>query len=183
MDYIENIGKNIRSVRTEKGLSQQALADKCGFSNTTLSAYENGKKTPGLPTTAAIAKNLGVSIERLYYGDENNSFINSVSDDGRKIVNSIYLLWEKGVVSYNDLNPYMEINNVLYRDTATKVEALLVRHTSPILRLLNSLCEFARKRETFSDPEGYLEMLLSSVASEINQEIADERKRMEQQKK
>ena len=96
MDYTQSIRKNIREVRNEKGLSQQALAEKCGFSNTTLSSYENSKKIPGLVTIATIAQNLGVSIERLYYGDENNAFINSVSDDGRKIVNSVFCYGKNG---------------------------------------------------------------------------------------
>lgn len=87
----EGIGKNIREVRLEHGLSQETLAEKCGFSNTTLSAYENSRKIPNLTTIAKIAKQLNVRIERLYYGDENSSFIESESDDGKKIVNSIYL--------------------------------------------------------------------------------------------
>ncbi len=172
MDYINNIGLNIRIVRNEKGLSQQALADKCGFSNTTLSAYENGKKTPGLITTATIAKNLGVSIERLYYGDENNSFINSVSDDGRKIVNSVYLLWEKEVIYYNDNYPRVLGMRALYEGADAKELVSIGQYIEPILRLLKSLNEFRLKKDTFPDPEAYLEMLLSSVAAEINKIIA-----------
>lgn len=42
MNYEEHIGENIKSVRLSQGLSQQALADKCDFSNTILSQYENG---------------------------------------------------------------------------------------------------------------------------------------------
>ena len=94
------IGKHIREVRLEKKLSQEALADKCGFSNTTLSSYENNRKTPSLSTIAKIAKKLGVSIERLYYGDENNAFIISEPDGGKKIVNSVYFLWKSGVIYY-----------------------------------------------------------------------------------
>ena len=76
MDRFEKkIGENIRDVRQEKKLSQDALAKKCGFSNTTLSSYENSRKIPSLSTIAKIAKNLDVSIERLYYGDDNNAFI------------------------------------------------------------------------------------------------------------
>ena len=65
MGVNHNIGKNIRIVRNEKGLSQEKLAQMCGFSNTTLSAYENSKKFPNLDTTATIARELNVSIERL----------------------------------------------------------------------------------------------------------------------
>ena len=98
METTGSIGRNIYLVRKEKALSQQTLASKCEISNTTLSLYENGKKTPNLYTIAKIARNLGVSIDRLYYGDENMMFINTAPNDGRKIVNAIYLLWEKRVI-------------------------------------------------------------------------------------
>ena len=91
MDNLEkNIGNNIKEVRLSKGLSQEALAERCKFSNTTLSAYENGRKTPGLATTAKIAKALNVSIERLYYGDENNAFIKVEPDKGKKSLQEPY---------------------------------------------------------------------------------------------
>ena len=48
------IGKNIKEVRTQKELSQEVLAKKCGFSNTTLSSYENSRKIPSLTTIATI---------------------------------------------------------------------------------------------------------------------------------
>ena len=107
----EGIGKNIREVRLEHGLSQETLAEKCGFSNTTLSAYENSRKIPNLTTIAKIAKQLNVRIERLYYGDENISFVNTVPDEGRKIVNCVYVLWDLGVIHYfeNFMSPGMSM--------------------------------------------------------------------------
>ena len=96
------IGANIRAVRNKMGISQSKLADKCGFSNTIISNYETGEKTPSLFSLARIAKQLNVSIDRLFYGDENETFITSEPDVGRKVVNAVYLLWEQGVVSlYN----------------------------------------------------------------------------------
>ena len=77
---------NKLKVRNERGLSQEKLAERCNISNTTLSMYENSKKIPSLSTIAKIAKSLGVSIERLYYGDENSSFINSEPDLGKKLL-------------------------------------------------------------------------------------------------
>ena len=180
MDYTQSVGKNIRKVRNEKRLSQQALAEKCGFSNTTLSSYENAKKIPGLVTIATIAKNLGVSIERLYYGDENNSFISSVPDDGRKIVNALYFLWEKRVVFFSDQGQHLMGINMMFGNENTDTAVILSRHITPVLRLLKSLNEFSMKKDTYADPNAYLEMLLSSVAAEINKEIAAEEHRAEQ---
>ena len=80
MSYIEDhIGQNIREVRKEKGLSQNELHQKTGISITALSGYENGNM-PGLTTLAIIARGLGVSLDRLYYGDENRAFIDAEPD-------------------------------------------------------------------------------------------------------
>ena len=173
----ELILKNrLKEIRAEKKLSQQSLAEKCGFSNTTLSSYENGKKTPGLVTLANIAKELNVSIERLCYGDDNNAFINSVPDNGRKIVNSLFFLWETEVIKYEDYAPILNSMDKSYMiDTTDCVFFVaLNKHTAPIQRLLKSLNDFSKNKETFSNPEAYIEMLLSSVATEINKEIEDE---------
>lgn len=182
MDINEReIGKNIRSARKEKGLSQDKLAARCGISSTTLSLYENSKKTPNLITTAKIASGLNVSIDRLCYGDENSSFINQAPDEGRKIVNSIYLLWKQGVI-YQDVNFQGVYSD--YKQESMKVKMynlLIIKHAEPIRRLINWLNEYQKKEATYDDPEGYLEMLLASVAKEINMEIEEEKLRERQQ--
>ncbi len=169
------IGSHIREVRLERKLSQEALAEMCGFSNTTLSSYENGRKTPSLDTIARIAKKLNVSIERLYYGNENISFIISEADEGRKIVNSVYFLWKSGVI-YPMADPAPGISPfMLNRDDELHGFYLLInRFPLPIARLLKSLVEYQRNENTYTDPEQYLELLLSSVANEINGEIKKE---------
>ena len=183
--YEKMIGKHIREVRQEKKLSQETLADMCGFSNTTLSSYENSRKTPSLSTIAKIAKKLGVSIERLYYGDENNAFIISEPDEGKKIVNSVYYLWKSGVIYYyENYMPGMYLAEFLQSDVDPRgIYLQLVKHCSPLKRLINSLNEYKRNETTYPDPEKYLDMLLTSVATEINNEIATEKEEEERQKK
>ena len=171
-NYEAGIGGNIKEVRLGLGYSQEKLANMCEISNSTLSAYENSKKIPNLITIAKIAKALGVSIERLYYGDENISFVNTVPDEGRKIVNCVYVLWDLGVIHYfeNFMSPGMSMGypgegerNGFFLDIA--------RHPMSIRRLINSLNEYRSRENTYAEPEKYLEILLSSVATEINHEI------------
>lgn len=172
--FKKGIGNNIREIRKEQKLSQEKLADMCGFSNTTLSAYENSRKIPNLETIACIAKQLNVSIERLYYGDENNSFIKSESDDGKKIVNSLYLLWNLGVIDYYPSNM---TGLYLGEVDQSKGYFLYIRnYIEPVKRFINSLNEFKQKKETYSDPEKYLDMLKNSVAIEINNQINNNKK-------
>ncbi len=181
-EFEKMIGKNIKEVRVQKGLSQEVLAKKCGFSNTTLSSYENTRKIPSLVTIATIAKQLGVSIERLYYGDENSAFISSEPNEGKKIVNSIYLLWKSGVIYYyeNFIPGMYPMDFSRGDDEKAGVYLRLVRYETPIKRLINSLNEFQRNIKTYPDPEKYKEMLFSSVAAEINLEI--EKAKLEEEK-
>lgn len=164
------IGKNIKELRKEKGLSQEKLAKMCGFSNTTLCSYENGRKTPGLVTIANIAKSLGVSIERLYYGDENIAFISSEPDEGRKIVNAVYFLWEAGVINYyEDLYHSPGYTGSDPQKKGPVGFLNIEKYFYQLRRLIMSLNEFKAKKTTYPDPEAYLKMLFSSVAAEINE--------------
>ena len=165
LNYEDKIGANIRQVREKAKLSQSKLADKCGFSNTVLSNYETGKKIPSLQSIAKIAKQLNVTIDRLYYGDEAEAFITSAPDIGRKVVNAVYLLWEQGVVSLNNYfmgPPHNDGNKSNY------LALYVYKYSEQIQRLITSLDEYKEKRNTFDDPDQYLELILSSGANEIN---------------
>lgn len=173
----KTIGENIKEVRLGKGLSQEKLGEKCGFSNTTLSSYENGRREPNLHTIAIIAKQLGVSIERLYYGDEDKSFIMAEPDEGKRVVNAIYYLWQLGLVSYyeNYYQGYEDAYPSKKDKKPTGIYLYIQKYTMPIKRLLSSLNEFKQNETTYPDPEQYLEMLFSSVANEINDQLKREK--------
>lgn len=167
----EEIGKNIKKERIAKGWSQNKLGEECKIANTVISAYENNRKTPGRDTIAIIAQKLGVSIDKLCYGDESEAFINEAPDEGRKIVNCIYTLWKLNLIDYYENYSY---GGVPYISSEDKKGAYLVvkAYSSQIKRLINSLNDFAQKKDTFPDPDKYLEFILSSVAKEINNQIA-----------
>ena len=167
MTYEEKIGGNIREVRLQKRYSQEKLAGLCGISNTTLSAYENSKKIPNLTTVAKIAKALGVNIERLYYGDEDSLVINE-PDEGKRIVNAVYMLWNMGVITYYES---YTAGVMIHYDQKDAVGTMLVltRFQEQIRRLIGTLDEFKIRRNTYPDPDRYLEMILASVEEDLQQ--------------
>ncbi len=62
----ERIGRPLKRLRIQKGLSQLALAKKAGVAQGYISELEAGtKKNVGLETLRKIAKALGVSVEKL----------------------------------------------------------------------------------------------------------------------
>jgi len=63
------LGKNIKLLRSRKGLTQAVLAEKADISIIFLSSIERGTKYPKADTLARIAKVLEVEAFELFKGD------------------------------------------------------------------------------------------------------------------
>lgn len=98
MSTASAIGRNIKNVRTERGMTQRDVYEATGISASQLSSYENGKQMIGLPTLAKIAVALNTSIDRLYFGAPSEAFLNESEDFGETVVNCFKKLRELGVV-------------------------------------------------------------------------------------
>ncbi len=59
------LGKNLKRIRTEKGITQGDIVRSLGFSRSFVSNIENGKTNPTLSTITNLAKALGVSTDKL----------------------------------------------------------------------------------------------------------------------
>ncbi len=55
------VGRNFARLRREKGLTQEELALRSGFSQQYLSGLENGRRNPTIVTIHELATTLGVS--------------------------------------------------------------------------------------------------------------------------
>ena len=62
------IAANIKTLRREKGLSQEQFAQALHVTRQTVSAWERGVSQPGLDTLGEMARVLEVEPERLLYG-------------------------------------------------------------------------------------------------------------------
>lgn len=61
-----NIGNNIRSLRKQKNLTQEQVAEKLGVSYQAVSRWENNANTPDIALLPEIASVFGVSIDTLF---------------------------------------------------------------------------------------------------------------------
>lgn len=59
------LGKNLKQIRTQKGMTQGDIVRALGVSRSFVSNIENGKTNPTLSTIKRIADALGVSVDRL----------------------------------------------------------------------------------------------------------------------
>lgn len=58
-------GERLRSLRQDRGLSVQALADAAGLHRNTVDQYERGLREPTFKAVCALADALGASTEDL----------------------------------------------------------------------------------------------------------------------
>lgn len=67
MKKIESVrlGKNLKKIRTDKGISQGDIARSLDVSRGYISNIENGKTNPTLATISRLAKAVNVSIDEL----------------------------------------------------------------------------------------------------------------------
>jgi transcriptional regulator with XRE-family HTH domain len=79
------IGERIRSKRSERGLTQKALAELVGISPPAINRFEKGIKVPSIDTLAKLAKILGVSTDFLLgSGADDDIFVDEEVKDAFK---------------------------------------------------------------------------------------------------
>lgn len=61
---------HLKTLRQDRGMTQQALAEALGVSRQTVHSIETGKYDPSLPLAFKIARLLGQSIEQIFLADD-----------------------------------------------------------------------------------------------------------------
>jgi transcriptional regulator with XRE-family HTH domain len=61
MDMRKLVGRNVKRVRQDKGLTQEQLAERSGFSQQYISGLEQGRRNPTIVSIYELATALGVS--------------------------------------------------------------------------------------------------------------------------
>ena len=61
------IGKRIKDMRLEKGMSQQELGDMIGVTKVSICGYENGTRTPSLETFCILADIFETTPDNIFY--------------------------------------------------------------------------------------------------------------------
>lgn len=66
MDIVKVFGSNLKKYRIEKGLSQEAFAEKCGMHRTYISAIECYRRSISLENIQRIADALEIETYKLF---------------------------------------------------------------------------------------------------------------------
>lgn len=60
MDWAKVVGRNVRRLRKERGLTQEALAGECGLAMRHLGRIERGESGPTVETLGKLSEVLGI---------------------------------------------------------------------------------------------------------------------------
>ncbi len=63
---LKAFGARVRSIRLEKGLTMEVLADQAKIDYTQVARVEHGTSNTSISTANAIAKGLGISLPELF---------------------------------------------------------------------------------------------------------------------
>lgn len=61
-----NIAKNMKGLRTAKGITQEELAERLHVTRQAISSWENGKNQPDIQTLENLAKVFDVTVEEVH---------------------------------------------------------------------------------------------------------------------
>jgi len=70
MDMRKLVGRNFARIRQRKGLTQEQVEERSGFSQQYLSGLERGRRNPTVVTLLELARALGVSHMELVKPDD-----------------------------------------------------------------------------------------------------------------
>ena len=72
MDMRRLVGRNVKRIRLEKGLTQEQFAERSGFTQQYLSDLEHGRRNPTIVSLFELAPALGVAHMALVAPDEDS---------------------------------------------------------------------------------------------------------------
>ena len=67
-DPLDRLSRNVLRIRTERGLTQEQVADAGGLALSDVGRIERGQRDPGVRVLARLAHGLGVGLAELLEG-------------------------------------------------------------------------------------------------------------------
>ena len=86
---MESIGNRITKYRKEKGMTQEALAEKLGVSSQAVSKWENDASCPDVSLLPALCRELGITTDELLTG--NSATVRMLPEHERKPLDELVL--------------------------------------------------------------------------------------------
>lgn len=163
------IGDNIRAARKLKKWTQKDLSEESQIEQTVISQYENGRKLPSLESILKLAKALGTTIDSLCSGGASISSETYKTNPGDEIARALYILRKYEIIDSVENVSSGSFDSIRYQMRGRDTPCLPINCYSDVVRdLLDQLDIYLRSRDTYRNPDAYLEEILHSAAVIIN---------------
>ena len=105
-----DIGKKIRSLRLQRGLTQQELGDRCELSKGFISQLETNQASPSIATLTDLLESLGSSLPEFFREEKNEKIVFTpqdmfVKENGEELKGSI--TWLVPDAQKNSMEPIL----------------------------------------------------------------------------
>jgi len=118
--------EKLQGLRRQKGLTQEALAEKLCVSRTAVSKWESGRGYPGVDSLMAMAKFFGTTVDELLSGEELLCAAKDQSlEKGRQLKTLMFGLMDCAMAA----NLFLPLFRV-----GTEAVPLMMAHVSPYLK-------------------------------------------------
>ena len=88
-----NLGKKIKQMRNQKGLTQEELADRCELTKGYISQLENNLNSPSIATLTDILSALGSSLSEFFQEETEEKVVFSKNEFIEKDTDGVLLNW------------------------------------------------------------------------------------------
>lgn len=166
LNYDEgSTGTNLKRIRKEKGYTQRELAYRTGIPESVISAYENGKKNPGLNNVVLLATAMDVTTDELIFGNPADKIVNTTKNDAEVIIRCIYELWKRNMIE----KPYglLSCGELFHIDKRHFCGVRQFDESMIIERFLDNLNDHRANEKTYSKPDEHLAQILESSTNEL----------------
>ncbi|MBN6886153.1 transcriptional regulator with XRE-family HTH domain [Cytobacillus horneckiae] len=117
------ISQRLKEIRKQRGLTQEALAQKVNTKKTTISNYETGYSTPSNEMLVDLAQILNTSVDYLLGISDNENYNNSTNISLSPEEIKVFEEFKKYPMLFNDIkaNPEKKIKEIIILEKAKKL--------------------------------------------------------------
>lgn len=98
--------EKIKSLRSNKGISQKKLADAIGVAQSSINYWEKGQRTPSVAAAQKLADYFNVTLDELYEYDK--TFSKMIGEEINKIDDDEPILYELHKLNQNGYNKVLQ---------------------------------------------------------------------------
>ena len=101
------IGKKIKQIRLQQGLTQEELADRCELSKGFISQLEHDSTSPSISTLIDILTALGTTLDQFFQKEKREQFVFTKQDMFEKEDENSVITWLVPNAQKNEMEPIL----------------------------------------------------------------------------